>query len=106
MEVTKESVGDLYTGHVVVGTNRMRVVAPNFEGMLKGILIRAPGSGDPIPNTAPVWIGGNGVKADSSVNNGGMPIPPGEALYIPMSDLGKLWAISTAVDQDLAWMAM
>lgn len=106
MEVAKESVVDLFTGHTVVGVSRVRVVTADFEGMLKGILIRAPGSGDPTPNTASIWVGGNGVTADSSTNSGGMPLPPGESLFIPAERLNKLFVISTAADQDLAWMAM
>ena len=106
MEIAKESVVDLFTGHVVVGTTRKRVVAPDFEGMMKGLLVRAPGSGDPTPNAVTVWIGGNGVTADSNMSTGGMPLPPGESMFIPLERLEKLWAISTAADQDLAWLAM
>lgn len=106
MEVVKESVNDLYHGHVTIGTTRKRVVQMDFSGMLKGILIRAPGSGDPIANTVPVWFGGTGVTADSICETGGMPLPPGECLFVPLEQLKSLYAISTADNQDLAWMAM
>lgn len=106
MEVVKESVIELYAGHTAAGLIRLRAVTPDFEGMLKGVLLRAPGSGDPTPNIAPIWLGGNGVTADSNENTGGMPLPPGESLFIPLERLDRLFVISTAADQDLAWMAM
>lgn len=106
MEVTKETVNDLFHGHVVVGVTRVKVVILEFQGMLKGVLLRASGSGDLPPNTAPIWIGGNGVTADSATTTGGMSLPPGESMFVPMEKIHKLYAISTAADQDLAWMSM
>lgn len=106
MDVVKESVVDLFHGHVTVGTTRVRVVDIELQTMAKGILVRAPGSGDPTPNTATVWLGGTGVTADSNKDTGGMPLPPGECLYVPLETVRRFWAISTVVGQDLAWMAM
>lgn len=106
MEVVKESVVDLFHGHVVVGVTRVRVISIELQPMLKGILVRAPGSGDPIPNAATVWLGGTGVTADSNKDTGGMPLPPGECMFVPLEHVKKLYAISTVANQDLAWMAM
>lgn len=106
MEIGKETVTDLLHGHVTVGVTRKRVVTMDHSSMMKGIMLRAPGSGDPVPNTAPIWIGSNGVTADSAEETGGMPLPPGESMFVPLEMLGKLYAVSTAPDQDLAWMAM
>jgi len=106
VDVVKESVGDLFHGHTSIGVSRVRAIAVDLQPMYKGVLIRAPGPGDPIPNTATVWLGGIGVTADSDGSTGGMPLPPGENMFIPLARLEKLYAISTLAAQDLAWMAM
>jgi hypothetical protein len=85
----------------------MRVVGTTLgTGALKGILLRAPGSGDDSPNSAPVYVGGAGVTADNMPETGGMPICPGETLFVPLENLELLYAISTAANQQLAWIAM
>ena len=58
MDIDKESLGGtLMHGHQTVGTARRQLVEGKYE-VLKGVLMRAPGSGDPTPNTAPIWVGG------------------------------------------------
>jgi hypothetical protein len=107
MEITKETVNDLWNGHTVVGTTRVKVVNLALgTKALKGILLVTPGSNAPTPNTNPIWIGGGGVTADSALGTGGLWLMPGDRLFIPIADLSKLYAVSTAVDQDLAWMGM
>jgi len=106
VEIGKEAVTDLLHGHATIGVARKRVVTMDHPSMMKGIMVRAPGSGDPVPNTAPIWVGGSGVTADSVEGTGGIPIPPGECVFVPLEVLGKLYAVSTVADQDLAWMAM
>jgi len=108
-EITRESVDDLRHGHAVVGISRVKIVSPIFVGTqqaLKGILLVTPGSNAPTPNTNPIWIGGGGVTADSAPETGGMWLLPGDSLFVPMADVSKLYAVSTAADQDLAWMVM
>lgn len=104
--VAKESIAasSLNNGHTVVGTARVQLTALDFKAY-KGVLMRAPGSTDPTPNTAPIWVGGPGVTADSG-NAGGIPILPGDAIFIPIERPDKLYVISTAVDQDIAWLCM
>ena len=104
MDIVKESVSDLFFGHTSAGTTANKIVPQRFP-VQKGILLRAPGAGDPVPNTRPVWIGGCGVTADSSAT-GGVPLCPGESMLIPLEDPTKLQAISTAANQDLAWMVV
>ena len=107
MDVVRETVNDLWHGHVVVGTTRVKVV--NYAlgtQALKGILLVTPGSTAPTPNTDPIWIGGIGVTANSAIETGCMWLMPGDSLFIPMADVPKLYAVSTAVTQDLAWMVM
>ena len=66
MDINKESLGGtLMHGHQTAGTTRRQLVEGKYE-VLKGVLMRAPGSGDPTPNTAPIWVGGKSVTADSS----------------------------------------
>jgi hypothetical protein len=93
-------------GHKTVGTSAVQLTTVSVE-MEKGLLLRAPGSTDPVPNTAPIWVGINeGVTADSNQGSGGMPLVPGASITIPASLANDLWVISTAVSQDIAWMGV
>jgi hypothetical protein len=75
--------------------------------MVKGVLLRTPGDADPTPNVAPVWVGNNeSVTADSDTETGGMPLVPGAALEIPAQNAEDIWLISTAADQDIAWIGV
>jgi hypothetical protein len=103
LEIGKETVGSFVNGHAVVGIERTPLGVNHL--LLKGVLVRAPGTNDPVPNTAPIWIGGLNVTADSSPT-GGIPIPPGESMFIPIADLSTLFVVSTAENQDIAWMGM
>lgn len=107
MDIVRETVDDLWHGHTVVGATRAKVVSLALGAeALKGILLVTPGSAHPTPNTHPIWIGLAGVTADSVPETGGMWLMPGEKLFIPMADMQKLYAVSTAANQDLAWMVM
>lgn len=105
--IDKETVKCFKVGHIVVGTTAVQL-APNASlpfDVKKGILVKAPGVDDTTPNTAPVFIGTTaGVTADYDANTGGFPLAPGESIVIPVSEAGKMWLISSAVSQDLAWI--
>ena len=103
-DIGKESARDLFYGHRQVGVVAHQLSDDSIP-CNKGVLLRTPGPVDPVPNTACVWVGGEGVTA-SNAANGGMPIPPGETLFVPIDDPARLWVISTDADQDVAWMAM
>jgi hypothetical protein len=100
MEITKETSrsGDLRYGHVAVGTATVRLC--NSFTTLRGVLIKCDRA-----NSASIYIGGSQVQANNGPI-GGMPLTPGMSLVIPIDDPGTLYAISTDVDQDLAWMAV
>lgn len=104
MEITKEAVRELQHGHATAGTIRSRLTELDFT-VYKGVLVRCPGGSDPTPNTDPIWIGGAGVTADSGAT-GGIPILPGDAIFIPIDKPNFLWVVSTAADQDIAWMGI
>jgi len=105
--VSKDTVAGkgLRHGHVVAGTTIGKLSAYSFE-CDKGILLRAPGADDPVPNTAPVWVGGSAVTADADVGTGGLPILPGESVVLPIDDPNDVWVISTAATQDIAWLGV
>jgi hypothetical protein len=105
MDINKEAVGQLYHGHKAVGTGRVQLAIAKYE-VVKGILLRTPGTNCPTPNTVPVWVGGKHVTADSNPGTGGIPLAPGESLFIPCDNITALYVVSTADGQDLAWMAM
>lgn len=105
MDVTKESVREFFNGHTPVGSERAKLT--DYTGQLqKGVLLRCPSSADPGGgNTDPVWVGNTGVTADSGPS-GGIPILPGDAIFIPIEQASLLWVISTGEDQDIAWMGI
>ena len=106
IEVRETSpAGELKHGHTAVGTTAAQLTNLSFK-LDRGLLVRAPGPDDPVPNTAVVWVGRKGVTADSNTGLGGMPIPPGQSLVLPVDDPSLVWAVSTAAGQDLAWMGV
>jgi hypothetical protein len=71
---------------------------------LKGVLLRAPGNSDPIPNTAPVYIGGKNVTINGETT-GGMALLPGESMFLPMSRPSALFVITTG-EQKIQWIGI
>ena len=95
--------GDLRHGHTVVGQTA-RPLATDAAKFNRGILIRAPGAGDLVPNTDIVWIGRKAVTADYNVGTGGMPLLPGAAVELPVEDPSQVFVISGTDNQDVAWV--
>jgi hypothetical protein len=96
---------ELQHGHTVVGV----VGAPLTTAPAKfnrGILVRTPGASDLTPNTDIVFIGRKGVTADYDPGTGGMPLPPGSVMELPLEDPSQVYVISQSPDQDLAWMGV
>ena len=91
---------ELHHGHTAVGGTAVQLTNLAFQ-LDRGLLVKADAA-----NSAPVWIGRKAVTADSHSDTGGMPVEPGEALVLPVDDPSKVFAISTAADQDLAWMGI
>jgi len=104
VELGKETVSEVHHSHRTVGTSAVRLTTLAFP-LLKGLLMRAPGVADPVPNVGCVFVGGAGVTADTSAS-GGLPIPPGEILFLPIDDPSKVWVISTQAAQDIGWISM
>lgn len=88
-----------------MGTTRAQLTANSIR-TYKGVLIRSPGSADPTPNTGVIWIGGAAVTADSNSGTGGMPLTPGDSVFIPIDDPSKLYVISDTAAQDVAWLLL
>ena len=98
MFIVKETVKTIYYGQVTVGVAAVRVVDTD-KSFTRGILLRAAGANDPVPNTDVIWIGNSTVTPSA-----GMPIAPGESLTVPLAQGSNLYAISTSADQNLAWL--
>lgn len=106
LEVNEVSpMGNLVHGHTVVGVTAVPLTTRSHV-CSRGILVRAPGAGEPVPNTEVVWVGRACVTASSDVNNGGIPITPGGSIVLPVDDPSKVYAISLDAGQDIAWMAV
>ncbi len=93
------------TRNVVVGVAAVEVNPLEFR-FVKGILLRTPGTTDPTPNVAPIWLGHVNVTADSAVETGGFPLVPGASIFIPVELLTGMYAISTSASQVLTWMGV
>lgn len=105
-EIGKETSPGFNHGHKTVGTTAVKLTTLAFS-CDRGVLLRCPGSSDPVPNTDPIWVGSSAtVTANINEGTGGIPIPPGEALVIPVDSPDKVWVISTAASQDVAWMGV
>ena len=98
MFIVKETVKAIQHGQVAVGVVAVRIIDTDKQ-FIKGILLRAAGANDPVPNTDVIWIGGSTVTSSD-----GMPIAPGEVLIIPLDRGNDLYAVSTSADQKLAWL--
>jgi hypothetical protein len=91
-------------GHTVVGTTPVPISTLTFK-FVRGILLRAPGPNDLTPNTDVIYVGKQGVTADSSAT-GGMPLLPGGVLELPLEDPSQVYVVSGSDNQDLAWMGV
>ena len=96
---------ELIHGHTVVGVAAVPLTRFSHN-CVRGILVRAPGAGEPTPNTEVVWVGRASVAASSDVDNGGIPITPGGSVVLPINDPSKVYVISLAGGQDIAWMGV
>jgi hypothetical protein len=100
-----KKTAELRNGHQVVGVAAVQLTPQSFQAE-KGILLRVPGDSDTVPNTAPVWVAQTPNVTSDSVETGGFPLAPGESISLPVNDPSKLYVISTAADQTIAWMGI
>ncbi len=98
---------DLKYGHTTVGPTALPVT-PNSVQLVRGILLRAPGPNDLVPNIDVIYVGLKSVTCSGSVGSAtdGLPILPGGAVELPVDDPSKIYAISNTAGQDLAWMGV
>lgn len=104
VKVSKSSVPNkVYNGHVTVGTAIVQFSAI-MPKLVFGLVLRTPGRDDPVTNTAPIWVGGSNVTADSDIDTGGFPLLPGASLSLSVEDAEHLYFISTVADQSIMWI--
>ncbi len=104
-DISKETVSELVNGAVAVEMTP-KPLADFFSDAFKGVLIRAPGSKDPVPNTACVWIGGRGVTAGIGAATDGVGLSPGESITLPIADLSKVFVVAAVANQRVQWLAI
>jgi hypothetical protein len=99
--------GDLRYGHAVVGQTAVQIT-PNSIQFVRGILLRAPGPNDLVPNVDVIYVGLKSVTCTGAVGSAtdGLPILPGGAVELPIDDPSLIYAISNTANQDLAWMGV
>lgn len=106
VKISKTSIPDkVYHGHITVGTSRVQLTEI-VSKLTTGMILRTPGVTDSVPNTDEVWIGGSNVTADAHESTGGFPLLPGASITINLEDARYLYFISTAANQDIAWIGV
>lgn len=97
----KDTVKDaVRQGHKAVGTSAVQITV-NETSFIKGVLLKAAAA-----NTAPVYFGGYNVTADAAETSGGFPLAASDTLFLAIEDLSRLYAVSSAAGQDVAWIAV
>jgi hypothetical protein len=99
--------GDLKYGHTAVGPTPVPVT-PNSVDLVRGLLLRAPGPNDLVPNTDVIYIGKKSVTASGAVGSAtdGIPLLPGGAVELPVDDPSLVFAVCQTPNQDLCWMGV
>lgn len=91
-------------GHTVVGVTRAKAINGSLpDGNFSGVLIKAPGSEDDVPNTVAIYLGDASVTANYDPDTGGFPLAPGQSITVPLETAEDLYVVSTASSQDMAW---
>lgn len=103
-DVLKESVTGLKNGVVFVGTSATPLSNSSAK-LFKGLLLRCPGPDEDVPNSSPVYVGGDGVTADLA-ETGGVPVLPGDSIFIPLESLAGVYVVAVDEDQSVAWLAI
>lgn len=106
VDIVDEVVAEFSHGNADVGTSEAALLTDVTSEVHKGVMLRAPGVGDDTPNTAVVYVGRSGLTADGNNGTGGWPIPPGDAVTIPLVDPKKLFTISGSASQKLSYWIM
>lgn len=98
---------ELRYGHAAVGSTAVPLT-PNSIKCVRGVLVRAPGPNDLVPNVDVVYVGLKSVTCDGAPGSAtaGLPILPGGAIELPIDDPSLIYAISNTAGQDICWMGL
>jgi hypothetical protein len=97
--------GSIVHGHQSVGTTAVKL-SPVSVLVKTGVLIRTPGTDDPIANANTVWVGSDKITGDSDIQTGGFPLPPGSSIVLDVDDVSKVWCVAEAASHDVAWIGV
>ena len=99
--------GDLKYGHALVGPTAVKVT-PNSVNLVRGLLLRAPGPNDLVPNVDVIYVGLKQVTCTGVPGSAtdGIPVIPGGSIELPVEDPSMVYAVSQTAGQDLCWMGI
>ncbi len=98
--------GDLKYGTTTVGPTPVPVT-PNSVELIRGLLLRAPGSNDVLtPNVDCVFVGLASVTPGTNQPTDGFPLTPGASIELPVSDPSKVFLVSQTPGQLVSWMGV
>ena len=100
VDIGIETASSFTNGATIIGTSAIQVIAPGRK-VNKGVQLKSH-----VGNTATIFIGKKGVTALTDVNTDGLPLDPGEGIFIPVEDISLIYAIASAVSQRLTFIAI
>lgn len=92
-------------GHTTIGLTATQLT-PLSLSLKRGVVLRAPGLNDPVPNTGVLYVGKQGVTANASIVTDGIPMPPGATFEMPIDDPSQVYVVATVAGQDICWMGV
>jgi len=95
---------DFKIGNTVAGQDVGVRLTPLTFKFVRGVIIRAPGSQDLVPNTDIVFVSTNpNVTAGTNLDLDGIPVLPGGAIELPIEEPDKVYVVSQSAGQKVCW---
>ena len=83
-----------------IGATALQLTSTAFK-TIRGVQIKAA-----YDNTGIVYVGKQGVTADSAEATDGFQLLAGEGVFIPIDDISKVYVIASATDQKVFYLAV
>lgn len=100
VDVTSAVTGTLDHGsNQDIDTAAEQITATSFACKF-GVTLRAPSD-----NTSTLWIGNSDVTVGGTAATDGIPLYPGDSLFLPVSNSNIPYAIASANNQKIYWIA-
>jgi len=92
--------GKMYHGSTAVDTTAVQISSNNWP-LTFGVLVKAAAD-----NTGKVYIGNSNVTAGTAADTDGEELSAGDAVFIEIDAVSKVYAIGSAAGQKVFWIAV